>query len=147
MTIQNHADNQALSGSNSSETANDCAEDNGDLLETITVLWLALVNHVAATIDGLRLDIKLAVTSLIALLVTVIIVAALLVGLWFLGMGLLFVGLTALKASSGTALLVIILIQLVLLYFCHRLCKQFLANLNFQATRAALTETPSQLAP
>lgn len=141
MTPPNSAAKQSLNGNISQgEAASDSGESNDDLLETITALWLALVSHVEATVDGFRLDIKLAASSLMALLVTGVIVAVLLVGLWFLGMALLFAGLVTVQVSTVVALLVIVLIQLSLLFLCHRFSKRLLANLNFQATRAALPE-------
>ena len=133
---------QDLDGGLSPKAAGeDVAESSDDLRELVSALWLTLSRHVEATADAIRLDIKLAASSLMALLVTGIVVAALLVGLWFLGMGLLFSGLVALEVSKVVALLLIVLIQLLLLFFCHRFSKRMLANLNFQATRSSLPET------
>ncbi|MDX2463535.1 MAG: hypothetical protein QNK31_03400 [Porticoccus sp.] len=128
---------------NNSETAKDTASTNGSLLESISALWLALANHLDAITNGVRLDIKLAASSLMALLVTGIFVAALLLGLWFLAMVLLFLGLTTFQVPAVVALLVIVLIQFLLLYFCHNLSQRLLTNLSFKATRAALPETPN----
>lgn len=126
-----------------SEAAKDNASTNGGLLESISALWLALANHLDAIINSVRLDIKLAASSLMVLLVTGIVVAALLLGLWFLTMALLFLGLTTFQVPTVIALLVVVLIQFLLLYFCHNLSKRLLTNLSFQATRAALPETPN----
>lgn len=120
---------------------NDDAEPSDDLLDTVKALWLSLLDHLEATVGGLRLDIKLAASSLIALLVTGIVVAGLLMGLWFLAMALLFTGLVTLQIPTAVVLLVIVLLQLLLLLFCHRLSKRLLANLGFQATQAALSGT------
>lgn len=119
----------------------DTPESNESLLESVVALWLVLVSHAEATIDGLRLDIKLAAYSLVALLVAGIVAAVLLIGLWYLGMGLLYVGLLALQVPVFVALLVIVLIQLSLLFFCYRFSKRMRENLNFKAVRAALADS------
>ena len=118
--------------------AGDTTESGDTLPELVTGLWLALARHLDATVDAIRLDIKLAVSSLMALLITGIVVAALLLGLWFLSMGLIFVGLAALQVPKVVALLLIVAFQLLLLFCCHRFSKRLLANFNFQATRAAM---------
>lgn len=117
------------------------AESNADLLESAVALWSVLVSHASATVDAFKLDIKLATSSLIALLVTGLVIAALLLGLWFLGMGLIFAGLTALQVPMIVALLLIVSMQLALLFCCCRFAKRMLRNLNFQAVRAALSTT------
>ncbi|MDF1819488.1 MAG: hypothetical protein P1U54_12670 [Immundisolibacteraceae bacterium] len=121
--------------------AGDPTDVTDGLPELVTGLWLALTRHLDATVNAIRLDIKLAASSLMALLITGIVVAALLLGLWFLGMGLIFVGLAALEVSKVVALLLIGAFQLLLLFCCHRFSKRLLANLNFQATRAAMPGT------
>ena len=141
MLPPNDTTKQNLNGKINHSAAASDTESNVDLLETFKALWLVLVSHVEATVDGLRLDIKLAASSLMALLVTGIVVAALLVGLWFLGMGLLYAGLVALQVPAVVALLAIVLIQFLLLFFCHRFAMRMLQNLNFQAVRSALSDT------
>jgi hypothetical protein len=126
---------------NRSTSAEKVNEPRDDLPQLVSTLWLSLANHLEATIDAIKLDTKLAASSLVALLVTGIVAAALFLGLWFLGMGLLFAGLTALQVPTVVTLLLIVLIQLGLLVFCHRFSRRLLANLDFQATRAALPGT------
>lgn len=121
-------------------SATDTHEADDGLQALITGLWLALACHVEATIAAIRLDIRLAASSLMGLLVTGIVVAALFLGLWFMGMGLLFSCLVELRVSMLVALLLIVLIQLLLLFCCYRFSKRMLANLNFKATRAALPQ-------
>ena len=123
-----------------SEETSEATDSDVDLLEAVKAFWLVFLRHVEATVDGFKLDIKLAAYSLMALLITGIVVAALLVGLWFLGMVLLFTGLTALQVPMVAALLVIVLIQLLLLFLCHRFSKRMLNNFNFKAIRAALAD-------
>lgn len=141
MLPPNDTTNRTLNGNPSQNK--DAAEPNVDFLETTKALWIVLVRHVEATVEGFKLDLKLAVYSLMALLVTGIMIAALLVGLWVLGMGLIFVGLTALQVPVVLVLLVIALIHFLLLFICHRFSKRMLNNLHFKTIRAALADTPS----
>lgn len=142
-TQQNSNANVGRSSSVSNATGS-----NDELLQSAAALWLVLVSHAQATVDGFRLDIKLAATSLVGLLITGFVIALLLIGLWFLAMGLLFSALVALQVPVVVVLLIIVFIQLVLLFFCHRFAKRMLENLEFKAMRAALSDTSySEIAP
>ena len=122
-------------------SASDPAESNNGLLESAAALWSVLTSQASATVGAFKLDIKLAASSLIALLVAGFVIAALLLGLWFLGMGLIVAGLIALQVPVVVALLVIVSIQLALLLCCWRFAKRMLTNLHFKAVRATLSDT------